>query len=321
MTRVLILGGTGWLGRELAAAALERGADVTCVARGASGTVPAGAALVVADRRHPDAYSELAGDWDAVIELSFEPDFVAHAVAELGPHAAHWTLVSTVSVYAADDEPGADESAALVEPSDLSQYPDAKVAAERETAASLGDRLLIARPGLIVGPGDPSDRFGYWPARLHRGGATIVPAMRDRYVQVIDVTDLASWLASAGLAGRTGIVNAVGTPVPMADFFAAARAVAGFDGETIEVTDAALEAHGIQYWAGPRSLPLWLPAHATGFAQRDGSAYRRAGGTHRPLTDTLARVLQDELTRGRDRARRAGLTAADETELLRLLAG
>ncbi|MEF2254651.1 NAD-dependent epimerase/dehydratase family protein [Microbacterium schleiferi] len=321
MRRVLVLGGTGWLGRELVSAALALGADVTCVARSESGTAPEGAHFLAADRRRPDAYRELVGDWDEVIELSSEPDLVVPAVTELGSRAAHWTLVSTVSVYAADDEPGADESAALVEPVDLSRYADAKVAAEQVTSAALGDRLLIARPGLIVGPGDPSDRFGYWPARLDRGGPTIVPVMQNRFVQVIDVADLASWLAAAGSARLTGRINAVGPPLPMTDFFTAARAVTGFRGELIDVTDAVLEAHGIQYWAGPRSLPLWLPSRATGFAQRDRSAYLRAGGTARSMTDTLTRVLQDERARGLDRPRRAGLTADEETSLIRGLAG
>jgi nucleoside-diphosphate-sugar epimerase len=316
MRRVLVLGGTGWLGREVARAALADGAEVVCVARGESGAVPAGATLARADRTAPGAYDALGGDWDEVVELASAPGLVVPALAALAPRAAHWTLVSTVSVYRRDDEPGADETADLVEPRDLTAYPDAKVAAERASADHLGDRLLIARPGLIVGPGDPTDRFGYWPARLHRGGAVLVPDAAGRYVQVVDVADLAGWIARAGAAGATGRVNAVGRPHRMDEFFAAVRAATGFDGELVVADDAWLLDHDVRYWAGPRSLPLWLPADATGFARRDGAAYLAAGGTVRPLEDTVARTLADEVARGAGRRRRAGLDPDDEAALL-----
>ncbi|MBO0919733.1 NAD-dependent epimerase/dehydratase family protein [Cellulomonas sp. zg-ZUI222] len=316
MRRVLVLGGTGWLGAAVVRAALADGAEVVCLARGTSGDVPDGARLVRADRREPGAYDALTGAWDEVVEIAYEPDLVTSALDALADRAAHWTLVSSVSVYARDDEPGADETATVVEPEDLTRYPDAKVAAERATAARLGDRLLLARPGLIVGPGDPSDRFGYWPARLHRGGRVLAPTPEGRFMQVIDVDDLAAWLVAAGRAGLTGPVNAVGTAVPLADLLAEVAAVSGPDAELVPVDDATLLAHDVAYWAGPRSLPLWLPPEAIGFARRDGSAYRAAGGTERPLRDTIARVLADEVRRGVDRPRRAGLTPDEEREVL-----
>ncbi len=316
MRRVLVLGGTGWLGAAVVRAALADGADVVCLARGESGDVPVGARLVRADRREPGAYDALTGAWDEVVEIAYAPDLVTSALDALADRAAHWTLVSSVSVYARDDEPGADEAAAVVEPEDLTRYPDAKVAAERASAARLGDRLLLARPGLIVGPGDPSDRFGYWPARLHRGGRVLTPVPQGRSMQVIDVDDLAAWLVAAGRAGVTGPVNAVGTAVPLGDLLAEVAAVAGPDAELVPVDDATLLAHDVAYWAGPRSLPLWLPVEASGFARRDGSAYRASGGTERPLRDTIARVLADEVGRGVDRPRRAGLTPDEEREVL-----
>src|SRR5699024_3993027 len=136
--RVLVLGGTGWLGGEIAWAALAGGAEVTCLARGVSGDVPAGVRLVRADRAAPGAYDDLGGDWDDVIEVGSEPDLVASALTALADRARHWTYVSTVSVYRDHDEVGADETAALVEPADMSEYPDAKVAAERASAAAVG---------------------------------------------------------------------------------------------------------------------------------------------------------------------------------------
>ncbi|MGU3409442.1 NAD-dependent epimerase/dehydratase family protein [Microbacterium sp. M1A1_1b] len=313
MADVLILGGTGWLGRHIAAQSLADGDDVTCLARGTSGAVPDGARLVRADRRDPDAYDRVRRPWDRVVEIASDPGLVAGALDALADHAGHWTLVSTISVSADDDRPGADESAPLVEPSDLSQYADAKVAAERATAERLGDRLLIARPGLIVGPGDPSDRFGYWPARLSQPGPVLIPTPTDRFVQTVDVRDLAAWIARTD---ATGPVNVVGDAVPMDAFFREAVAVAGFTGELLPLEDEALFEHDVRYWAGPRSLPLWLPRSASGFARRSNSAFRQSGGTTRPLRTTLRDVLTDEQARGVTRPRRSGLTLAEEAAVL-----
>ena len=171
MTRVLVLGGTAWLGARVARAWHEQGAEVVCLARGSAGSAPPGVRLVRADRTQPSAYDEVTGPWDEVIELSYAPELVTGALRALSHDAAHWTLVSSVSVYARNDEPDADESADLVDPRDLSQYANAKVAAERATVDAIGDRLFIARPGLILGPGDPSDRFGYWLL----GGRRVAP--------------------------------------------------------------------------------------------------------------------------------------------------
>ena len=316
MTRVLVLGGTGWLGREIAAAHLDAGAEVICLARGDSGAVAEGARLVTADRRDPDAYAALTGDWDEVVEISYEPTFVTSALDALADRAAHWTLVSSASVYADHDIPDADESARLVEPLDTSQYPDAKVAAERATASRMGDRALIARAGLIGGPGDPSDRFGYWAARLHLGGRVIVPETEGQYVQVIEVTDLAAWIAHAGPTGHTGSVNAVGTSTPMDAFLKLAVEVTGFTGELVAVSNEELLAHEVAYWAGPRSLPLWLPPDHGGFSRRSGSRFRASGGQLSSLADTIARTLADEVNRDARRERRAGLTLADEQAIL-----
>lgn len=316
MRRVLVLGGTGWLGCEIARRALEEGAEVVCLARGESGSAPDGARHIRADRTSPDAYHEVEGDWDEVIELAYEPGLVRSALEAFAPRAAHWTLISSVSVYNANDEPHADETAPLVEPQDLAEYPDAKVAAERSSTAALGDRLLISRPGLIVGAGDPTDRFGYWPARLSRNGPTLVPETDGRFVQFIDIEDLARWTIRAGREKSTGIVNAVGEVHQMQSVFDATAAVTGYTGELVTVSDEQLLAQGVNYWAGPRSLPLWLPKEATAFAQRSGVAYLTSGGTLSSLRETLARVQEDEVSRGVSRERRSGLSAIDEATVL-----
>lgn len=314
--RALVLGGTGWLGRAIVRDLVGAGADVTCLARGESGGVPDGAELIRVDRRGPGAYEALGGDWDEVIELSYGVDLVEPALDALAHRAAHWTLVSSVSVYARNDEPDADESAPLVEPTNLTEYADAKVAAERSSAARLGSRLLIGRPGLIVGPGDPSDRFGYWPARFSRSGPALVPTASGRFVQVIDVDDLAAWIGQAGRVGHTGVVNAVGKVHPIRDFFRSAVDIAGFDDDLVEVDDDALLAQDVRYWAGPRSLPLWLPHSDAAFAQRSARAFQETGGVARPLDRTLAAVLADERSRGVSRPRRSGLTGSEERAVL-----
>ena len=193
MTRTLILGGTAWLGREIAEQLVARGEDVTCLARGESGAVPRGVRFVRSDRRAPGAYDSVAGsDWDEIIELTYDADLVTGALEALADNTQHWTLVSSVSVYASNSEPSADEDAALVEPTDLDNYAHAKVAAERATTEAIGDRLLIARPGLIAGPGDTSDRFSYWVSRMALAPRepVLVPDVHDRAVQYIDVRDL-----------------------------------------------------------------------------------------------------------------------------------
>lgn len=319
MRRVLVLGGTAWLGREIARVAVAGGAEVVCLARGESGPVPDGARLIRADRTRPGAYDGLDGDWDEVVELAYDPILVGSALAALGDRARHWTLVSSVSVYRDTDRPGADETAEVVEPLDPADYAQAKVAAERATAARLGDRLLTVRPGLIVGPGDPTDRFGYWPARLHRGGRVLTPATGGRHVQVIDVGDLADWIVAAGTAGRTGTIDAVGARHNFAEFLAEAQAVTGFTGELVPASDDRLIAAGVRFWAGPRSLPLWLPAEDGGLVQRSNARYLAAGGRIRPLRETIERVRADEVARGVDRVRRSGLGADEEAEALGLL--
>lgn len=323
MTDVLILGGTGWLSGRIAQRWIDAGAAVTCLARGGR-AAPSGTRLIVADRDGMDAYAPVAGqDWDEVVDVSSHPRHVAEAVAALEERAVHWSYVSSVSVYADADQPGADESAPVAQPADdgsPDDYARAKSAAERAVGA-LGERAAISRAGLIVGPGDPTDRFGYWPARFAAAGeaAVLVPPQEGAFAQVIDVDDLAEFIVASGARGWRGVVNAVGDSLSLSSVLETARAVAGHRGPVVTAPADWLREREVAHWAGDRSLPLWLPADVPGFATRDGRAYRAAGGRLRPIVETVERVLADERARGLDRPRRAGLRRAEESELLAAL--
>jgi nucleoside-diphosphate-sugar epimerase len=332
MTTLLVLGGTAWLGAKIARAAMDRGYEVTCLARGSSGAPPSGARWVQADRDQPGAYDELtAQQWDDVVDVSWQPAQVRSALEALGDRARHWTYVSSCSVYADHATVGADESAPVLpaleaEVSDREQYGEAKVACEQACSRAVGDRLLIARPGLIGGYGDRSDRFGYWPGRFdlaaRDGGPVLVPDTDLLATQTIDVHDLADWLVRAGAAGTVGVMNAVGERHSFAEVIEHARAVAGFSGpdrdeRVVRVPSDWLRDQQVEEYMGPRSLPLWLadPGWA-GFSARDGSRARAAGLTHRPLRDLIEDSLRWERELGLDRDRRAGLTRAEELALL-----
>jgi 2'-hydroxyisoflavone reductase len=321
MTDVLVLGGTGWLSGRIAQRWADAGARVTCLARGGR-DAPYGTSLVVGDRDEPGAYDEVAArEWDEVVDISSNPVHVAAAVDVLGDRAKHWTYISTISVYAANDTPGADETAEILAPAgpdEEEDYGRAKAKAEASVRSALGFRAAVTRPGLIVGPGDPTDRFGYWVGRFALAGDddVLVPDAEGRGAQVIDVDDLAAFVQAIGAARWTGVANAVGDTVDFARFLELAREAAGHTGAVVAARDEWLEAHEVAYWAGPRSLPLWLPKDVPGFWTRSNAAYRLLGGQLRPLRETLRRTLEDERDRGLDRERRAGLTRDDEVALL-----
>ncbi|NQD42483.1 NAD-dependent epimerase/dehydratase family protein [Glutamicibacter halophytocola] len=322
MGKILVLGGTAWLGREITRQLVAAGQDVTCLARGRSGGVVPGAKLVSADRSLPQAYDAIRDvHWDEVIELAYEPQLVAGALDALSENAKHWILVSSISVYSYQGHPGDAEDAEVYEPVDLSHYGHAKVAAECASSRALGERLLIARPGLIAGPADGSDRFSYWVAAMARAGnePIIIPPTTGRQVQAIDVRDLSAWITRASSHRLTGTYNVVGTAYPFAHFLEAAARVAEFAGEMIMAKDDWLLGHGVNYWSGPRSLPLWVPLEDYGFSDRNNDKYRQAGGQERNLDQLLHEVLEDEKARGLNRARQSGLSRAEELELLEAL--
>nr|WP_274635842.1 NAD-dependent epimerase/dehydratase family protein [Microbacterium bovistercoris] len=327
--KLLLLGGTAWLGRTVAAAARDAGHDVTCVARGSD--VPPGVALVHADRDRDDALASLARTrWDAVIDVARQPGQVRRAVRALEPVAGISVFVSTVSVYASHAERGADENAETLAPLDADvmdgpeQYGPAKVACEHAVLAGFGpERSAIVRPGLIGGPGDGSGRTTYWVRRLAHpstpAGTVLVPDAPDLPTSVIDVRDLADWLVRLAAERTAGTFNAVGDPMPFPAHLQTARDVAGHTGALAAASADWLRAHDVDEWAGPRSLPLWLADRdAYGMGDRSNARARAAGLALRPLAETLADILA--ATAGQDahglEVHGAGLTDDEERALL-----
>ena len=323
--RILILGGTGWLGGRLCQESLDRGHEVWCLARGESGPAPEGARLIRADRRSPDGYREVRDqDWDGVIDVSWQPGLVRSALSALRGRARHWIYVSSSSVYASHAERGADESAELLSPTELDEvgpglYGQAKVACELACQAEAGSNLLIARSGLIGGPGDGSDRAGYWVARAARDplGPMLVPDSPHGVTQVIDFRDLAAWLIDCVERRTVGIYDAVGEMVALDDWIELSRRIGGHTGPVVRAAEPWLLAEGVDEFMGPGSLPLWLAdPEWSGFCARSGAAAVDAGLVRRPVSDTLSDTLRWEREQGLDRTRNAGISAEREAELL-----
>ena len=306
--KLLVLGGTRFLGRHFVDAALARGHAVTIFTRGQQ-PVPWGPRVeaLAGDRdpfKLPGLDALASGGWDAVVDTSgYVPRIVAAGADLLASRVQRYLFVSSLSVYARPDRAGLDENAPLAVLSDpdtediLPHYGALKAACEAAVSARFGLRTTIVRPGLIVGPFDATDRFGYWVARFRhpallgdRGPQAVVPAPRERPVQFIDARDLAAFMLGLLESDRTGTFNACSNPDQwtMRDVVDALRSVPGPMPEPVWVDDATLLAAGVQPWVG---LPLWIPASdpdSAGFMEFDCRRAAAAGLVPRPLTSTIA---------------------------------
>lgn len=314
--RLLVLGGTAFLSRAVAEEGVRRGHHVRAACRAVSGDLPAGVRHVFLDREAPDAAARLAAieDVDAVVEVARRPSWVRAAVTAL-PHA-HWCFVSTVSVYADEDrleEPVAEDVDLSVDPT---AYGGMKVACERvvmERAAS----ATVVRPGLIVGPGDLSGRFTYWPLRLADPGPVLAPGDPARPTQVVDVRDVAAFVVDGAERRFSGTVDAVGSVTTLGDLLMAIGRGIGVSPDLRWADDGWLLAHDVRPWMGPRSLPLWLPEGED--LVRDPGPAAAAGLVNRPAEEVAADTLA--WARRTPDVPATGLTRAEERTLVGALLG
>ena len=323
--RVLILGGTAFLGRHLAAAALAQGHAVTLFNRGSQSEGLFPEAEHLRGDRDGDLTALEGRRWDVAIDTSGYVPRVVRASAQLLANAVeHYTFVSSISVYANwPGTPRIDESSPVgtltdptVEEVNGETYGPLKALCEQVVQESLPGRALIVRPGLIVGPYDPTDRFSYWPYRVARGGETLAPGKRERLAQVIDGRDLAEWIMRMATERATGTYNATGPdhPLTMADVLEESKRVSGSAATFTWVPDDFLQHQQIDEWVG---LPLWVPeSEGQGVGDVNCSRAWNAGLTFRPLAETIRATLDWLATRPADYSWKAGLTPEREAEAL-----
>lgn len=321
--RTLIIGGTVFLGRALAASAVAAGHEVTLFNRGRSNPGASPEVETVLGDRDGELDRLHGRSFDAVIDTcGYVPRVVrAAAEAELAPY---YMFVSSVSVYAAMDAEGTTEDAAVgrledptVEQVTGETYGPLKALCEHAVIDAYGQRAAIVRPGLIVGPHDPTDRFTYWPRRAARGGKVLAPMPQERRVQVIDVRDLADWMIAIVGAGVAGPFNSVGPhpPVTMQEVLAACMSNAPSGSEVVWVSEDHLLSNEVGPWT---ELPLWIPTDAEGMRRMMAADVSRAvasGLTFRPIAETVDDTLAWDRERGMPDLK-AGLAPEKEERVL-----
>lgn len=325
--RILILGGTRFAGRAMAATAVERGHHVTLFNRGNQPGIFPEVEELRGDRTL--GLDALAGrTWDAVIDPSgYVPRVVGASVDYLRGAVERYVFISTLSVYADSSIAGQDENGRLaqmpdesVETVDENTYGPLKVLCERRVQDGFGPRGLIVRPGLIVGPHDPSDRFTYWPVRVARGGEVLAPGQPERLIQFIDVRDLGEWVIHMVETSGGGVYNAVGPAgrVTMGALLETCRAVSRSDARLTWVPEEFLLQQQVGAWM---EMPLWIPASdpdTAGFFLFDSTRAVGQGLTFRALETTVSDTLAWANLRPADLQPRAGMTAEREAGLLAL---
>jgi 2'-hydroxyisoflavone reductase len=323
--RVLVLGGTHHVGRAVVEVALARGDDVTTLNRGVSRAPAEGVRPLVADRADPVATRTALRDdtWDAVIDTwSGAPRVVLESATMLAGRAGHYGYVSSRSVYTWPMQPGADESAPVVDgeaaSDDGSDYAAAKRGGEFAALTAFGERALLARAGLILGPYEIVGRMPWWLRRIERGGDVLAPGPQQRPLQYIDCRDLAQWMLLAAESGTTGAFNTVSKPghATMTSLLSAAVASVGSDARLVWAEPEVVLAAGIEPWT---ELPVWLPpeGEAAGLHDGDVTAAYASGLTCRPVAETVADTWAWLQAEGDPEGRPGhGLDPAKEREVL-----
>jgi nucleoside-diphosphate-sugar epimerase len=317
--KLLVLGGTKFLGRHTVDAALADGHDVTIFTRGQTNPELFPDAEHVLGDRDGDLAALQTGSWDGVVDTSgFVPRIVRQSAELLRERVGRYVFVSSISVYDDFSEPPT-EAAPVAELEDpaaeevLEHYGALKAACERVVEEVYGDHSARVRAGLIVGPYDPTDRFTYWPRRIALGGEVLGPGDPDAPVQFIDARDLAAWLVKLALEGPGGTFNATG-PAQQLNFRQLLEDMCetiGSDAEVVWVDGERVLEADVQPWS---ELPLWLPGEDyAGMARADISRALAAGLTFRPVGETIADTLAWDRSEPGDRPT---LTREKEQEIL-----
>jgi 2'-hydroxyisoflavone reductase len=327
--RILIIGGTHFLGRHIVEAALGLSHDVTLFNRGKSnpGLFPQ-LETILGDREKD--INRLEGRiWDAVIDTSgYFPRIVRLSAQVLEPTVPRYVFISSISVYDNFRKVGINEFDSVgkiadetVEEITGETYGPLKALCEEAVRDIFGlERSLIIRPGLIVGPHDPTDRFTYWPVRVARGGDVLAPQKPDAAIQIIDVRDLAEWIIRLIDANASGTYNATGPnyELTLGKLLEVSKQVSGSDANFRWASVDFLNRHKVEAWS---DMPVWVPddEEGAGFSRVDVSRAVDAGLTFRSLEETVRDTLEWANTRPSEHQWRAGLTAEKEQELLAAL--
>ncbi|HSE13931.1 MAG TPA: NAD-dependent epimerase/dehydratase family protein [Rudaea sp.] len=325
--KLLILGGTGFLGPHIVGTAVARGHTMTLFNRGKThpGLFPD------LEKLHGDRKSDMSvlegRKWDAVIDTSaYIPADVTRSTTLLAPNVGQYLLISTVSVYARIDKPGLDESAPLATTTDPDaqkvtneNYGALKVLCEKAALKVMPGRVTVVRPGLIVGPGDSTDRFTYWPVRVARGGEVLAPGTPKDFTQFIDVRDLAEFLVLCLEKQILGTFNADAQAgsITMGSLLDACKQATGSNASFTWVDAKFLEQQKVSAWG---DMPAWIPATGddAGFGQVSAAKARSAGLHYRPLADTVKDTLAWFRTEPAEHQARlkSGISAEREAEVL-----
>lgn len=323
--KILILGGTGFIGPHQVEAALGRGHQVSIFNRGKSGPDMFPQVENLLGDRDNDLSSLKGKKWDAVIDNSgFVPRWVKQSAELLKPNVGHYLYMSSISIYADTSVVGQTEDGKLQQLADPTtedrsngNYGGMKALSEQYVKAGFPKANTLLRPGLVVGPGDPTDRFTYWPVRVFQGGEVLTPGTPKDPIQCIDVRDLARWTIEAIENQHYGAYNLTGPyhQMTMGEFLDIVKSTTNSQADFTWVSADFLEQNKVVPW---KDMPMWVPPDSDfkGFVQMDVSRAVNAGLTFRPMSDTVQDSLAWYRTVNPDEKLKAGLTKARETELL-----
>lgn len=325
--KLLILGGTVFLGRHIVQAALDRGHEVTLFNRGRTGPDLFPNVERLRGDRDGDLTALKGRAWDAVIDTSgYVPRLVRASADLLKDAVAYYSFISSISVYADRQKLGIPENARLqtledktTEDVNAQTYGGLKVLCEQAVESVLPGRSFLVRLGLLVGPYDPTGRFTYWVERIAEGGEVLVPGPAERPVQFIDARDAALWIVRMSEERAIGPMNATGPndPLSMQDCLSACAKALQINARVTWVDEAFLLERGVQPWAG---LPLWPGSETRGIFAIDTRKAQETGLQCRPLTttirDTFEWAKQIDATTDPNVNPKVGLTREREAELL-----